>query len=858
MALLISCSCLVVTSTAACDRADVTPTTTPAPPATGTSLAVIASTPAATDALPSGRPPTVTPLPNDRLLRAQQLYRFGDYAAARSELAPLRRTLDRDDPLYVDSQLLLAQAYMEEKFYEEAIIILQPLLSIVPSPSSSIAGQEATLFAEDPAKVHYLYAEALQGASRHGEALEEFQDFAATHTWSTEVVQTKIGELLLTLDRSDEAAAAYLQAADASSEPAAKALLLETVARLELEAGRNANAVAAYEDILAVAQRPAYRTQIYYQAGLAAAGGGDEAQAIEYWLSATQESPESIDAYYSLVELINRGYDYDLYERGYIDLKSSAWIPAINAFQAYLDSAPPADERAGLAMLGLVQAYTGAGNYTMALSTVETLLSSYPDCTCIGRAWLEKALAQAWLGRSVESHRTYRTFAREHPEDPLAPEALWQSGLLAFREGSALEASVDMLSLVDSFPQSERAPLALYLLGLGAFREEDWAQAVNFFGRMQQDYPENDTAAVAYWLGRAHFAQNNDLTPEVREQWESAVQAGPGEYYSVLAAVALNQNEIRYSNVLPDIALLDRAASTIPGDDGSRAFAERWLQDWVVEPSEDGEEASNAAVADDMGTASKEAAPRKRGGEPLGDLPPEILAHPDYRQGTLLLALNRRSVALPLLERFHDANQSNPQILYALSLAYEEMGAFRLSLIAANSLLLLSPAGHVENAPSYLQRLVFPRRFAPLVEKEAAKHDIDSLLYYSLIRQESLFEEGARSFAAAQGLAQIIPDTGAWVAEKVAFPNYENEIIYRPYINIWFGAYYLDWVRDFLDGNLISALVGYNAGPGNSQEWREESGSDDALFVEVLTFSEPRLYVQKIVSNYYHYHRLYN
>jgi len=56
---------------------------------------------------------------------------------------------------------------------------------------------------------------------------------------------------------------------------------------------------------------------------------------------------------------------------------------------------------------------------------------------------------------------------------------------------------------------------------------------------------------------------------------------------------------------------------------------------------------------------------------------------------------------------------------------------------------------------------------------------------------------------------------------------------------------------------LISALVGYNAGPGNSGVWREAAGVDDALFVEQLTISEPRTYITAIVSNLYHYARLY-
>ena len=64
-------------------------------------------------------------------------------------------------------------------------------------------------------------------------------------------------------------------------------------------------------------------------------------------------------------------------------------------------------------------------------------------------------------------------------------------------------------------------------------------------------------------------------------------------------------------------------------------------------------------------------------------------------------------------------------------------------------------------------------------------------------------------------------------------------------------------VRDYLDDNLVSALVGYNAGPGNSKNWREMSGEDDVNFVEILEMYEPRTYVKAIAANLYHYYRLY-
>jgi soluble lytic murein transglycosylase len=270
-------------------------------------------------------------------------------------------------------------------------------------------------------------------------------------------------------------------------------------------------------------------------------------------------------------------------------------------------------------------------------------------------------------------------------------------------------------------------------------------------------------------------------------------------------------------------------ASRLEGDDGSQAFAETWLGGWI-EKAEGALSALPAAVAEDV----------------------------DLRTGRLLLTLDQRGDALAHLERVFERYRDNPQALYALSLEFERIGTYRLSIMSAQRLLEFSPARLVEETPIFLQRRSFPRHFAELIEKEARANDLNPLLFYSTVRQESLFEEGARSYAAAQGLAQIIPDTGQWVAEQLGYPGYTNDLIYRPHVNLKFGAYYLDWVRDFTAQNLVSGLVGYNAGPGNSQYWRGVSGPDDTLFVEILSVNEPRLYVQIILSNLYHYTRLYS
>jgi soluble lytic murein transglycosylase len=802
------------------DAAPIFPTPTSAPAPIAAESAGAGREAATSTSTTPARLATATSAPTNSNLLAtgRLLLRYGDYAAARTALNQVVADPAAAPDLRGAALYDLGRAYLGEELYGEALAAFDQLDALLASTEADPAqfGQ----------KEHFLRAEALLGMGRYADAVTAYGQFLEAYPWMNETVQPRIARAYLALNDIESAATAFRRAADDTDDRVAKVSQLEDLAQAYLDGGRFAEAAAVYDEILAVAENAGYRTQIQYKAGQALAAGGDTPGAIERWRAATAESPENYSAYLALVELVNRNVAFDLYQRGYIDLVAEAYQPAVNAYQAYLDSVDPTDTRAGNALHGLGEAQLGAGVYTEALAVLDRVIAEYPGCDCFGQAWLDKAAAQAGLGDSAGARRTYRTFARDFPADPLAPEALWQSGRRALNEGNQIEAAVDFLALADGFPASERAPQALYALGVGAFDVKLYAQAAEVLARLQTAYPDYRWDAVGYWLGRSQAASGQiDLA---RATWQTLVNRAPDIYYGILARYALADIAMSDAAMLARIAEVMGPFSRVQGDDGSQAFAEQWLAEWLALPVE------QVAV-----------------------LPPEISEDQNLAKGRLLLELDQRGDALVALERVYQANRDNAAALYPLSLEFARLGAYRLSILSAARLMQFSPAGLVENAPAFIQRLSFPRPFADLIEREARANDIDPFIYYSLIRQESLFEEGARSSAAAQGLAQIIPDTGQWIAGQLGHPEYTNDIIYRPVINLRFGAYYLAWARDYLDGNLLSALVGYNAGPGNSESWREQAGADDTLYVERLAFSEPRAYVQFILSNLYHYTRLY-
>jgi len=770
----------------------------------------------------SGSPPgpgarSAQPSVDQRLAQAAHLHRYGYYTQEQALLQALAQDPQASPTQRLLARYRLAESYLADERPAEALSMLDRFLA-----------DGAGLAEEDDRRVRALFlrGEALAALGRPSQAVAAYRAFLEHRPELGEVVEPIIGQVWQEAGDLERAAQAFQRAAELAVDRVDQVRHLETVAGIREAQGRWADAAQVYEAILERSRRPGYRTRIHYRAGMAWDGAGEAERAIAHWQAALDQRPEEPAAYRALVELVRRNVAVDEFLRGYIDLQAEAYAPAVRAYERFLALAPLEDPRRGEAWLGLARAHMGMGHWAPAESALVRVLEAYRSCACYGEAWLERARLAILRGDSVQGRRLYRTFAREHPADPLAPEALWRSVLSALAEDAYPELAADVWALADSFPASRQAGDALSVLGMSALVNRRYEDAAAAFARRRGSASGTSWEAATYWLGRAQAALGRRA--EARATWEELVARAPESYYGVLAAVALRRGGADPGQaIFAAAAAIQAPPTTLPGDDGSPERAQAWLATWLPAPPQ--------------------------GWDPL---PPAVARDPDLRNGELLLDLGRRSEALRLLERTYRRYRDDPVALYGLARHFQALETYSLSIRATAALLDQSPARRIQDAPLFLQRLLYPRYFAELIEPAAQEYDIDPLLLYSLVRQESLFEEGARSSAAAQGLMQIIPDTGRWIAERLGHPTYRNALIYRPHLNVRFGSYYLAWVREYTDGRWVSALVGYNAGPGNVRAWRERYGNDDTLFVELLPIGEPRTYIQRILVHYYHYRRL--
>ena len=139
-------------------------------------------------------------------------------------------------------------------------------------------------------------------------------------------------------------------------------------------------------------------------------------------------------------------------------------------------------------------------------------------------------------------------------------------------------------------------------------------------------------------------------------------------------------------------------------------------------------------------------------------------------------------------------------------------------------------------------------------------------LIHSLIKQESGFSQSVVSSVGAVGFMQLMPYTAKEVAKKMKIRYRPRKLKKSVDYNIKLGSFYIDSLLKKFDNSKIMAIASYNAGPNAVKRWvkefydpREEQNIDKVIdWIELITYSETRNYVQRIMENLIIYEYLLN
>ncbi|MEO8612868.1 MAG: tetratricopeptide repeat protein [Chloroflexota bacterium] len=674
-----------------------------------------------------------------------------------------------------------------------------------------------TQYAQDArvAQAYFLRGDAYSGLSKWAEALADFQQYQTLRPGLIDsYVDERIGDAQLALGRADNALASYANAAGAGRSLVPLLALREKVAQVDLQDGQLAPALAQYNAILAVAKNAPYRAEIEYAAAKAVLDSGDTENGLARMQNVLDDYPNQPEAYHAMQALIAGDQDIDDLVRGKVSFDYGDYEGAIDAFNTYTTQYfdMPADMQ-----LLLGQAYREIGNSAAAITAFQTLIQQYPTDALFGQALLEQARTK-FLAKDIDGAiQAYIKIADNYAYLPEAAEALWRAGYLYGTNDNPTQSRAMFERLADKYPDTDQAKSGLFLAASAAYNLNDPTGAEQLYAKLAVTTTGEDQAAAYLWVGKLATKRNDPQT--ANDAYQLAEKAAPDSYFSARAQDIL-RNRDSFARPLNLQFKFD--------DTAQLADAEKWLRDKFA--------------------VTQEGA--------LWPLSSTLQADARLIRGNELWAVGSYAEAEVEFSDVITANKNDALASYQLAIFLRGLGAYQPSIIAASNIITLAGVGTLD-APAYVARMRYPAYYQAAVLDSAQQNNLDPLLLFSLIRHESLFDPNATGGAGEKGLTQIIPVTAEYIAQKLQWPNYQPSDLFRPYVAIEFGAYFLSEQVGQFDNNVQAALAGYNAGPSRAAQWLDLSGGDPDQFMTAITIDSTRNYVQSIYGFYNIYRALY-
>lgn len=141
--------------------------------------------------------------------------------------------------------------------------------------------------------------------------------------------------------------------------------------------------------------------------------------------------------------------------------------------------------------------------------------------------------------------------------------------------------------------------------------------------------------------------------------------------------------------------------------------------------------------------------------------------------------------------------------------------------------------------------------FDDYIRQYAQEFSVDRSFISAIISRESHYDPAAQSGAGARGLMQIMPDTGTWVAGKLAVQPYNHDRLFEPELNIRFGAWYLNYLSSQFAGQPAMIAAAFHAGAGNVKQWALKYGEDGkTISADQIPTDDTKDYVKKVMNAY--------
>ena len=151
----------------------------------------------------------------------------------------------------------------------------------------------------------------------------------------------------------------------------------------------------------------------------------------------------------------------------------------------------------------------------------------------------------------------------------------------------------------------------------------------------------------------------------------------------------------------------------------------------------------------------------------------------------------------------------------------------------------------------------YPMEYEALIRQYAADNNLEPAYVAAVVLAESSYRPDAVSGVNAQGLMQILPDTGKWLAGKFD-ETYIEGCLFDPDTNLRYGCWYLGWLMNRYDGEMKCASAAYHQGQGTVDGWLQNPEySADGKKLTNIPSDATRTYVERILKYYEKYEEIY-
>jgi soluble lytic murein transglycosylase len=509
------------------------------------------------------------------------------------------------------------------------------------------------------------------------------------------------------------------------------------------------------------------------------------------------------------------------------------------------------------AFLRAIDAAQGSGAALDAARALGALPGLTPDDQlAIGRVYFRHGNVQ----RGIAGLSSWLESGRGTPAE--RDRVLFDIADAQFRTGQYAQAERALLSVVAMATDREVAADALHTAARAQYRDGRLAAARETLLRTMRTYPDQPAAARAAYL-IADLEHDELKVDRALQFYRDAIHLAPGSAEAGLARMRIGGLAFahqRYRDALDEFEAFRASHPTGRSYQQATFWSGRALQR-LGRSAEAQARFTEALHIEPFSYYGGLAAEELGSDQWEGRLEPAPLPNERFNlqveralaRVDLLRSIGWNDAAAFEMERVRSHFARFDGALYALAEALNERGFTHSGVTIGREIHRREGAWNLR-----LLRIVYPFPFRNIIMAEAREQNVDPFLAAALIRQESLFNPGARSPVGALGLMQVMPQTGQSLARRLAISRFRAELLAQPELNVLFGTTYLaDQLRVY-GHRLDAVLAAYNAGPGRVARWQKfPEYPDRILFAERIPFDETRDYVRIVQNNRRIYAMLY-